>query len=230
MSEDDRAIAAVRDDFDRLARLDDGGWDHNDHYHGFLLRQLPARFGRALEVGCGAGAFARLLARRAEHVLGLDLSPEMVRLAGERSVGLRNLAYEVADVLERPLLAGHFDVIASIATLHHLPYEVILPRLAGAVRPGGTLLVLDLYEREGPLDRSLDAVAIPAALALRLAHRGRLREDGDVARAWAEHGSRDIYMPFAAIRRAATRLLPSSVVRRHLLWSYSLVWRRPGGE
>src|SRR3954453_601149 len=50
--------------------------------------------------GGGAGPSPRLLAPRAEHVLGLDLSPEMVRLAGERSPGQTNLDYEVADVMQ----------------------------------------------------------------------------------------------------------------------------------
>src|SRR5215207_8117861 len=79
-------VATVRADFDRIALLSEQyGWSHNDHYHGFLLGQLPAQVGEALDVGCGAGAFSRLLARRSRHVLGVDLSPEMVRMARERS-------------------------------------------------------------------------------------------------------------------------------------------------
>jgi SAM-dependent methyltransferase len=230
MSDADRALSAVRHDFDRLARLDDEGWDHNGHYHDFVLRQLPARIGRALEVGCGTGGFARLLARRADRVLGIDLSPEMVRIAGERSTREANVAFEVADVMERPLPGEEFDVIATIATLHHLPFEAALPRLAAALRLGGTLVVLDLYERAGLIDTALDLLAVPAGLALRLARRGRLREDREVARAWAEHGSRDSYMTLDAIRRAASRLLPGSIVRRHLLWRYSLVWEKATGE
>jgi hypothetical protein len=40
----------VREDFDRLAVLSEGsGWEHNSHYHPFLLRQLPQRLGEVLE-------------------------------------------------------------------------------------------------------------------------------------------------------------------------------------
>ncbi|WP_239094534.1 hypothetical protein [Planotetraspora silvatica] len=40
-------------------------WDHNAHYHRWILRQLPRSFDSALDVGCGSGDLARLLASRA---------------------------------------------------------------------------------------------------------------------------------------------------------------------
>ena len=76
---------AIRVDFDLLAAHSTDAWDHNSHYYSFLLAQLPRRCARALEIGCGTGAFARLLARRADHVLALDLSPEMIRVTREHS-------------------------------------------------------------------------------------------------------------------------------------------------
>src|SRR3954470_9339734 len=56
-------------------------WDHNAHYHRWLLRQLPKRCARALDVGCGTGDLARLLAGRAETVLGIDADPTIVARA-----------------------------------------------------------------------------------------------------------------------------------------------------
>src|SRR5690349_20902655 len=89
----------VRADFDRIARLDGDVWDHNSHYHGFLLDFLPPRCGEALDLGCGTGGFSRLLAGRCAHVLALDLSPEMIRVAGVRSASIANITYQVADAL-----------------------------------------------------------------------------------------------------------------------------------
>jgi SAM-dependent methyltransferase len=233
MAETIRSMAQVREDFDRIALIADDGWDHNRHYHPFLLRRLPARCQEALEVGCGTGAFARLLAQRAERVVALDLSPEMVRVARERSARYPNIAFEVADVTSRPLPADRFDVIASIATLHHLPLGATLSGLSASLVPGGTLIVLDLYDRSGPGDRLMDLIAIPAGPAWRLARCGRLREPAETRRVWAEHGRHDAYMRFAEIRRTANELLPGAILRRHLFWRYSLVWRKPiegGGQ
>ncbi|HME69273.1 MAG TPA: class I SAM-dependent methyltransferase [Myxococcota bacterium] len=126
-----------RADFDRLALVAGDAWDHNLYDHRFLLSQLPMRCGPALEVGCGAGAFSRLLAARCAHVLGLDLSPEMIRRARERTAGLRNVAFRVEDASHCDLPGEAFDCVASIATLHHLPAEPTLLRLHDVLAPGG---------------------------------------------------------------------------------------------
>lgn len=52
----------IRDDFDRIALVSEDGAAHNDHYHNFLLQQLPSNCQNILEIGCGTGAFARCLA------------------------------------------------------------------------------------------------------------------------------------------------------------------------
>ena len=42
-------------------------WNHNDFYRRWILRQLPRTIPRALDVGCGAGDLARVLAERAHR-------------------------------------------------------------------------------------------------------------------------------------------------------------------
>src|SRR5437764_2669362 len=140
----------IRSDFDRIALLPDGGWDHNQHYQRRLLRFVPDRCGPALDVGCGTGLLARTLASRCAHVTGIDLSPVMVAEAGRRSAGVGNVDYMVGDVMTAPIGDGGFDLVATIAVLHHLPLAPALARLRDLLRPGGLLLVLDLREN-GPL-------------------------------------------------------------------------------
>jgi SAM-dependent methyltransferase len=136
----------VREDFDRLAVLSEGSvWDHNSHYHPFLLRQLPERLGEALEVGYGTGEFARLLAERSETVLAVDLSPRMIEAARVRSMDHPNVEYLVVDASSWEFPSERFDCAASVATLHHLPLAPTLARMGGALRSGRTLLVLDLF-------------------------------------------------------------------------------------
>ncbi|MET0395712.1 MAG: methyltransferase domain-containing protein [Longimicrobiaceae bacterium] len=219
--------ARIRADFDRIAALDEDGWDHNAHYHPFLLRHVPPGCRAALEVGCGSGAFARLLARRADTVLALDLSPEMVRLARGRLAACPGVEVRVADFADEELPGGSFDCVASIATLHHLPLRSTLARMAGLLRPGGVLLVLDLFRPATLADRLCAAAALPVSLGLGLARRGRLRPPREVREAWRAHAREDVYPTLAEVRGVGAELLPGARVRRHLLWRYSLVWTKP---
>jgi SAM-dependent methyltransferase len=217
----------IASDFDRLAAFDDGRWDHNRHYHPFLLRSLPVRRESALEIGCGTGEFARLLARHFERVTAIDLSPEMVGRARELSRGVALIEFTQADVGSVALPPESFDCIASIATLHHLPLEDTLVKLSTALRPGGVLLILDLYQPRTVADFAWSAAAWPSDLALRAWHHGRLRDPPDVRRAWSEHARHDVYPTLADVRALGEGLLPGAVVRRHLFWRYSLVWQKP---
>jgi SAM-dependent methyltransferase len=134
----------IRSDFDRLASLETEGWNHNNHYHNFLLRQLPSQSENVLDLGCGTGEFARLLAKRADHVMAIDLSPNSIAIAKQRSQQYPNIDFQVADILQWEFPVKKFDAIASIATLHHLSLADLLPRLRTSLKPGGKLIILDL--------------------------------------------------------------------------------------
>ena len=216
--------STVRDDFDRIALVQRDRWSHNSHYHGVLLKHVPLHCREALEIGCGTGAFARLLAGRAGHVLALDLSPNMIRIAAERSARYPNIDFQVGDVMDHRFSPGQFDCIASIATLHHLPLEEILPKLKGALRPGGTLLILDLYRWEGLAGLLGSALAMPVSLALRLLKTGRLRDSREAHQAWEAHGQHDSFLTLSQARRAYGALLPGARLQGHLMWRYSVIW------
>ncbi len=216
-------LQKIRDDFDRLALFDDDGWSHNSHYGDYLLRHIPAGSGHAataLEIGCGTGHFARQLAARYDRVIAVDPSPQMIRVAQARSGGFPNIEYQVGEVMAMAFPAGSFDCIASIATLHHLPLPAVLQRMKEMLKPGGVLLALDLFEAEAQRLPDL----LRSAVALRLL---RLRTSPAARAAWAEHGRTDRYVRVSDVRQLCRDLLPGAVVRKHLFWRYSLVWRKP---
>jgi len=221
------SMEKIQADFDRLAVLETEEWNHNDYYHSFLLKHVPAQCDQALDIGCGTGGFSRLLAQRAHHVLALDLSPQMVRIAQERSSSFSNIEYQVADVLKLDLPPAHFDCIVSIATLHHLPFDLMLEKMKIALKPNGVLLVLDLFRAESVSDYALSIPAIPWNFALRLWKQHRLRPPAEVSAAWDEHGRTDVYLTLSQVRRSCETILTGAHLTRHVLWRYSIVWAKP---
>jgi len=215
----------VRADFDRIASLSDCRSDHNP-YERFLFAQIPLRCQNALDVGCGTGAFTRLLAGRAQQVLGLDLSPSMIQRAQERSSKFENIEFAVADITEAELPREHFDCIVSIATLHHVPLTATMVKLKAALKPGGILLVNDLFEPDGLFDLAVSGLAFWVSAGRRLLKFGRLRQPRAVREAWKEHGRHDTYLTLTQVRELRTELLPRAVIKRHLLWRYSLIWQK----
>lgn len=197
-------------------------WDHNAHYHPWLLRQLPRRFGRALDVGCGTGDLVRLLAGRADEVCGVDSDPGIVEKARELSGDLYgHVIHSVADAPDG-LPPGPYDVITCVAVLHHLPLAETLTRFRRQLAPGGTLLIVGLARDETFVDHLLGCASIPLNAAT-----GWVKNRGRTASRPASMTAvtRPADATFAEIAREARRILPGARLRRRLFWRYTLVWR-----
>ena len=220
-------MSTVQEEFDRIALVSPDGATHNNHYHNFLLRHLPPTCSNSLDVGCGTGSFARRLAERSKHVLALDLSAEMIRIARDRSEKFPNIDFQLADVMDMHFDVGSFDCIATIATLHHLPFEEVVLKMKGALNPGGVMLILDLFEPSGIADSLSNLVALPVSAALRLKHHGRLLPRREERAAWNAHAMHDSYPTIEEVQSICERILPGAKIRKHLLWRYSIVWNKP---
>jgi SAM-dependent methyltransferase len=130
-----RDPVALSAEFDRLAALEQlGDLSHSDHYIPWLMRQLPRRLGQVAEVGCGSGTLTATLAPIADRLLALDLSPVMLDLARKRCARWTNVTFEQADASQWQPAPRSLDAIVSVATLHHLEADVVLPRWAAALR------------------------------------------------------------------------------------------------
>lgn len=229
VSQSGQTLESIRSDFDRIALLSNEHWNHNTHYHGYLMGQIPEQCRQILEIGCGTGNFSRLLAQRAAKVLAIDLSSQMIRLARERSQLYPNIDFVVGDVMAYQFADNQFDCIATLTTIHHLPTEIILRKIREALRPGGIFVCLDLYQPSNFTDLLFDVIAYPANLFLSLIKTGKPRPSREVREAYAEHGKTDAYLTLSQVEQICADALPGAVVSRHLFWRYSIIWKKEIG-
>src|SRR5215475_1430956 len=73
-----------------------------------------------LDLACGFGFYTRLLKQRGSaQVLGVDISPEMIRLAREHEQAEPlGITYQVGDAVSLPRL-GAFDVVTAVYLLNY---------------------------------------------------------------------------------------------------------------
>jgi ubiquinone/menaquinone biosynthesis C-methylase UbiE len=165
-------LTAVRDDRARAA----AGWfeAHADEWDAIralhvadsaveaamaaMLGEAPV--GTLLDIGTGTGRMLELFGRHARDALGVDRSPEMLRLARAKLSGRGNIELRQADLHRLPLGDGAADV----AILHQVLHFVEAPERAVAeasrvLGRGGRLLVADFAPHGREELRSRDAHA-----------------------------------------------------------------------
>lgn len=116
----------------------DTSW-HGLYHGGFANRLAHAR---VLELGCGEGLNALVMALRGAHVVANDLSHETERILSDASakLGLTNIEVVVGNLSHLSFEAGSFDFVVGKAFLHHLTHELedsYLSRIVHLLKPGG---------------------------------------------------------------------------------------------
>lgn len=110
---------------------------------GALDRLLPdpSRGSSLLDVGCGTGHWSQYFADRGFDVTGIDLSEQMIQIAGAKD--LAGNCFLVADAENLPFADSQFDVAAAITMLEFAAHpNKVLAEMARCVRTrGGTLIV-----------------------------------------------------------------------------------------
>jgi 2-polyprenyl-3-methyl-5-hydroxy-6-metoxy-1,4-benzoquinol methylase len=194
-------------------------FNHNDHYHALMARQVPKGASRALDVGCGTGAFAGRLARRGIAVDAIDADRHMIDTAIDTATktGTPNVTFRIEDITTADLPNRHYDFVSCLASIHHVPFDTVT-RLRAALKPGGVLAILGCYREDLPAELPVSLVAVGANAIARFAHLGR----GERMSAPATNPASTL----PEIRADATRLLPGRTVRRLLFWRYLLVFHQ----
>jgi ArsR family transcriptional regulator len=114
--------------------------------------------GRLVDIGTGTGRMLELFAGGADHALGIDRSPEMLRLARVKlaDAGLAAAELRQGDMYALPLAAGLADTAILHQVLHYAQQPAAaVEEAARLLAPGGRLLIVDFapHEREELRDR-----------------------------------------------------------------------------
>lgn len=202
-------------------------WSHNDYFHGWIRRRLPRTGtpgGAALDVGCGRGLLARRLGRAYDHVLAIDVDPDMVAVTRGHAAHLPNVEVRWSSIEE---VAGEdrFDAITMVAVLHHLDPRTALPAVRRLLRPGGRLLVVGLARVDGVVDTVWDLASMVTNPLIGLVlHPTPVRHP--VIRP-AAFPTKDPTLSVREVRALLREELPGARLRRRLGFRHTLEWTKP---
>ncbi len=134
-----------------------------------------------LDIGCGIGlATFRLAENSGFEIVGVSNNQTQIdeanRLAGERGLAGR-VSFAFADALALPYPEGSFDVVWLFETLPHLDRLGALREANRVLKPGGRVVIADMYLNRQPSEADLAMVreheAMTAASPMLLEHEYR---------------------------------------------------------
>jgi SAM-dependent methyltransferase len=106
---------------------------------------------RVLDIGCGTGFWTDWYVTRGAHYTGVDIAQVSVDRLAERYPEQRFVRADVSEGVP----GGPYDIVNVFDVLYHITdearWEAALRHLAGAVAPGGLLLVTDVFSDRGSL-------------------------------------------------------------------------------
>jgi 2-polyprenyl-3-methyl-5-hydroxy-6-metoxy-1,4-benzoquinol methylase len=142
--------------------LETSDFEHERYTHLLAMLDQP-RYGRVLEIGCGAGTFTRRLAGLADKVLALDVSSEAIARARAAQSDLKQVEFRVGNIMDYNLREEEpWDLIVMSETVYFLGWlysffdvSWLASEMFEATRPGGqTLLANTQFETGEPLLRT----------------------------------------------------------------------------
>ncbi len=113
------------------------------------LLSLCAPDMHVVDLGCGTGYVASVLAPWVGHIDAVDREAAMLDASRKRLAGFDNITFHHADVMHPPLLAGCCDVALMTLLLHHIEHPAQAVTAAAALlKPGGRLLIVDMVKHD----------------------------------------------------------------------------------
>ena len=137
-----------------------------------IIDSVSAPLGNLLDIGCGEGRLLKLLASRANRVVGVDIDPEARRLARAQVLlaGLPNCSLRQGDMYSLPFDDDAFDtvILDDVLSDAQRPTEA-LQEAQRLLRAGGRMLMLASVDSQDAAELRERFAAWAAATDLRLA-------------------------------------------------------------
>ena len=125
-----------------------------------MREMLNGDIGRMVDIGTGTGRMIELFGDAASHAIGIDRSPEMLRLARAKLDGQGAHELRQGDVLALPLADATADTVILHQVLHFIPApEAALVEAARLLAPRGRILIADFAPHDLEELRTQDAHA-----------------------------------------------------------------------
>lgn len=115
-----------------------------DDYPSILAELEREKFHDVLDCGCGTGPMIQLLHDKypEKHYVGLDLTPEMIKVAQDKK--LSNTEFIVGDSENLPFAQSSFDAVICSNSFHHYPNpQAFFNSTYRVLRKGGRLVLRD---------------------------------------------------------------------------------------
>lgn len=136
-------------------------WDSlkKDVFGDFNLNEIilgkVENCGVAVDLGCGTGELLSMLSAKADRVIGVDSSPNMLKQARMKTAAIENrIDLRLGEMEHLPIREGEADTAVASMVLHHLVVPTAgIREMHRILKPGGRLLVADFEKHEIELIR-----------------------------------------------------------------------------
>lgn len=98
---------------------------------------------RVLEIGCGTGSTALLLAPDVAHITASDISGNMIRIAEEKAAkqGVQNASFVTSDLFGSSLDQGPYDAVLALNVIHLIEdTPAVMKRIGQLLKPDGVFI------------------------------------------------------------------------------------------
>ena len=121
----------------------------DDYFSLFPWHRLPAGGGSGVDIGCGSGRWAAVVAPRVARLRLVDPSEAALQVARANLRGLSNVVFERAGVDTMRVPDASLDFAYSLGVLHHLSEPArAIKTVAAKLKPGAPFLVYVYYALE----------------------------------------------------------------------------------